>query len=150
MGERRDGCADVAAVPAGRAPAPAELAAWRRALAAAESAYAPYSGFRVGAVVSGEGAAEAAGVNVENASSPAGLCAERTALGAFVTAGGRRLELVAVASPDGEAAPCGVCLQALSEFGDPLVVARVAAEVAVWRLSELLRLPFRRPARCAP
>ena len=72
------------------------------------------------------------GVNVENAAYPAGLCAERVALGAFVTAGERELRVVAVAAAGGrDAQPCGVCLQALSEFGDPDVVRRTGGELRV-------------------
>jgi len=135
---------------AGREPLAEERALWERALVVAQSAYAPYSGFRVGAIIRGSEGREATGVNVESAASPAGLCAERAALGAYVTAGGRDVVAVAVASPSGDAAPCGVCLQALSEFGDPLIVAQVAGEVRVFRLTELLRVPFRRSATAEP
>ena len=83
------------------------------------------------------------GVNVENASFPAGLCAERVALGAAVAAGERALTAVAVATADGrDAVPCGACLQALAELGDPDVVFRIGGELRVLALHELLTSPF--------
>lgn len=126
----------------GRGPEPDETALLERAQIAAGAAYAPYSRFRVGAVVIAASGREYAGVNVENASYPVGLCAERSALGAAATAGERSLTTVAVASPDGDAVPCGACLQALSEFGDPVVVARAGGVARAWRLRDLLRAPF--------
>ncbi len=82
------------------------------------------------------------GVNVENAAYPAGLCAERAALAAAVTAGERRLRTVAVAAGSGaDCLPCGMCLQALAEFGDPDVVARAGGARA--------RVPPERPAHGA-
>jgi cytidine deaminase len=126
----------------GRGPKPEEMTLLERAQVAAGAAYAPYSRFRVGAVVGAGSGREYAGVNVENASYPVGLCAERSALGAAATAGERTLTIVAVASPDGDALPCGACLQALSEFGDPVIVARAGGVTRTWRLHDLLRLPF--------
>jgi homotetrameric cytidine deaminase len=133
-------------VPAvGRAPSAAERELWLQAKAVATYAHAPYSGFRVGAVVRDAGGGAYSGVNVENASSPAGVCAERVALGAAVTAGQRELTAIAVATADGhDALPCGACLQALSEFGDLEIVAMIGGEVRVLRLRELLTAPFSR------
>ena len=83
------------------------------------------------------------GANVENAAYPAGLCAERAALAALVTHGERELRSVAVAARDGsDCLPCGFCLQALAEFGDPEIVARAGGELRVVRLHELLTAPF--------
>jgi cytidine deaminase len=82
-------------------------------------------------------------VNVENASYPAGVCAERVALGSLVTGGEREVRTIAVATADGrDVVPCGLCLQALAEFGDPLVVCRVGGDVQVFALHELLAAPF--------
>jgi cytidine deaminase len=125
----------------------AAQALYDEALALArERAWAPYSGYRVGAVVvDGEGC-RGVGVNVENAASPAGLCAERAALAAYVAAGGRAPTLVAVAAADGgDCLPCGVCRQALAEFGEPEVVAVADGRLAVFALAELLPRPFRLP-----
>ena len=64
----------------------------------ADHAYAPYSGYAVGAVVVGPSGRSHHGANVENAAYPAGLCAERAALAALVTSGERELRYVAVAA----------------------------------------------------
>jgi len=126
-----------------RSPELAERLLFQEAVTVADHAYAPYSGYGVGAVVVGPSGRSHHGANVENAASPAGLCAERAALAAMVTHGERELRYVAVAAEDGsDCLPCGMCLQALSEFGDPDVVVRRGGEVVVLRLTDLLTAPF--------
>jgi cytidine deaminase len=126
-----------------RVPDLGERLLYQEALSLTERAYAPYSGFAVGAVVVGPSGRSHHGVNVENASYPAGLCAERAALAALVAFGERRLRYVAVAASGGrDCLPCGMCLQALAEFGDAEIVARAGGEVRVFRLQELLAAPF--------
>ena len=126
-----------------RAPELAERLLFKEAATLVERAYAPYSGFAVGAVVVGPSGRSHHGVNVENASYPAGLCAERAALAAMVACGERSLRYVAVATVDGQdCLPCGLCLQALAEFGDPAIVARTGGEVRVVQSSDLLTAPF--------
>jgi cytidine deaminase len=84
-----------------------------KAEAAAEAAYAPYSGYHVGAVVRTRDGREFAGVNVENAVYPLGVCAETTAIGNAVTAGYGPGDFVAIGI---NASPCGGCRQRLHEF----------------------------------
>jgi len=84
-----------------------------RAETAAAYAYAPYSNYRVGAVVRTGDGREFSGVNVENAAYPLGICAERSAIAAAVAAGVRPGELAAIGIT---AAPCGGCRQWLHEF----------------------------------
>jgi cytidine deaminase len=126
-----------------RAPELAERLLFQEAVTLVERAYAPYSGFAVGSVVVGPSGRSHHGVNVENASYPAGLCAERAALAAMVAFGERALRYVAVAAGGGQdCLPCGLCLQALAEFGDPAIVARLGGEVRVVQLRDLLTAPF--------
>ena len=80
-------------------------------------AYAPYSGFKVGAAVRGESGAVFAGCNVENAAYPMGTCAEEAAIAAMIAAGERRLDEILVVG-DGQplVTPCGGCRQRIREF----------------------------------
>lgn len=129
-----------------RSPELAERLLFQEAVTVADHAYAPYSGYGVGAVAVGPSGRSHHGANVENAAYPAGLCAERAALAALVTHGERELRYVAVAAGDGsDCLPCGLCLQALSEFGDPDLVVRRGGEVVVLRLTGLLAAPFSLP-----
>ena len=89
---------------------------------ASENAYAPYSGFHVGAALLTSDGTVYTGVNVENASYGATICAERSAVSAAVSDGCREFEAIAVYSPDGGASPCGICRQVLLEFNDTLRV----------------------------
>ena len=111
-----------------------------------ERAYAPYSGFSVGAAVRGESGAIHAGCNVENASYPQGWCAEASAISAMIAAGERRIVEVAVMGP-GEAlvTPCGGCRQKLREFAGDTTPIHVCGPDGLRRtvtLGELLPLAF--------
>lgn len=115
------------------------------AMRAMNQAYAPYSSFRVGAVLVTDDGTVFSGCNVENASFPAGICAERAALAAAVTGGCRSFaSLVVVSEASVPSPPCGICRQALTEFGSELEIISVTAggARANWRLSELLPAPF--------
>jgi cytidine deaminase len=115
------------------------------ALAAMGRAYAPYSGFRVGAALLGVDGTVHAGCNVENASYPAGICAERSAVASAVSAGVRRFAVIVVATEaEDPTPPCGICRQALVEFGTSLPVVSVTTRgrVARWNIAELLPHPF--------
>jgi len=117
----------------------------RAAEGAGEQAYAPYSGYRVGAALLGWDGRVHLGVNVENASYPAGLCAERAALAAAVGGGQRRFLALAVAVEGPlPGAPCGLCRQALAEFGSDLrvVMSAIGGPRRTATLAELLPLPF--------
>lgn len=119
----------------------------RRARRVREAAYAPYSGFEVAAVLEAEDGRAFSGVNVESASSPVGSCAERVALGAAVTAGARGFERLALVTlGERPATPCGMCRQALAEFGTELEIwsESGSGEVRRWTLEELLPEAFSR------
>lgn len=126
----------------GSAPAQEQLRA--RARAARERAYAPYSGFRVGAALQAVGGAVYVGANVENASYALSMCAERVALGSAVADGVTQFARIVVATEASPpSAPCGACRQALSEFGVEMAVEAVNdREVRTWRLSDLVPAPF--------
>ena len=94
------------------------------ALSARERAYAPYSGYRVGAALLCASGAVYTGCNIENAAYTPTVCAERTAIFSAVCAGERRFCAIAVAGGmgsepiSGGAPPCGVCRQVMAEFCD--------------------------------
>ncbi len=92
----------------------------RKAMAAREMAYAPYSGFLVGAALECADGTVFTGCNIENASFSPTNCAERTAFFKAVSEGKREFVRIAiVGGRKGETvapAPCGVCLQVMAEF----------------------------------
>jgi cytidine deaminase len=107
-------------------------------------AYVPYSGFHVGAAVLAGGEIFQ-GVNVENASYPVSTCAERSAIVQAVTAGHTEIDAVAVvADAEDPTPPCGMCRQALNEFGpDMLVICEGAGgKQQAWMLSSILANAF--------
>ena len=101
-----------------------DKALYKLAENAAERAYAPFSGYRVGAALLTESGKVYTGVNVENSSYGAGICGERTAAVKAVSEGERVFSAIAVAAPGsgGPAWPCGICRQFLFEFGSGLRV----------------------------
>lgn len=97
------------------------------ALAARANAYAPYSGFRVGAAVRCPDGSVHAGCNVENVAYPEGTCAEAGAIAAMVAAGRIVIaEVLVVADGPDLVTPCGGCRQKLAEFSDPDVRVTLA------------------------
>jgi cytidine deaminase len=84
-----------------------------------DRAYARYSNFTVAAAVIDEDGRAHLGVNVENAAYPSGTCAEQTAIGAMVTAGGRKIAKVLLAAGSNAVVqPCGACRQRIAEFAN--------------------------------
>ena len=111
-----------------------------RAQAAAADAYAPYSGFHVGAALLLRDGGVVTGVNVENASYPLGMCAERVALARAVAEGAKPGDIEAVAVT---ASPCGGCRQWLLEFGVERVAFATERGPVTRRPDELLPDSFR-------
>ena len=97
------------------------------ALAAQRAAYAPYSGYPVGAALRTVSGRIFAGCNVENASFPLGICAEAGAISAMAAAGERMIVEMLVLG-DGEAlvTPCGACRQRVREFAAPETPIHIA------------------------
>ncbi|MCR4441377.1 MAG: cytidine deaminase [Peptococcaceae bacterium] len=115
---------------------------------ARERAYAPYSGFKVGAALLGFDGRVFTGCNVENASYGLTLCAERSALARAVGEGVYSFQAIAVVTGLEEpAAPCGACRQALAEFSPEMtvVLANNKGTTKVTSLKELLPLAFGKP-----
>jgi cytidine deaminase len=108
-------------------------------------AYAPYSGYAVGAAVYGEDGRIFAGANVENASYGLTVCAERVAILRAVSEGVRRIQAMVVVTRDG-GTPCGACRQVLAEFADEDVwvwcYGEDRQEGQEYRLSDLLPNAF--------
>ncbi|MCL2030295.1 MAG: cytidine deaminase [Oscillospiraceae bacterium] len=91
--------------------------------AARARAYAPYSGYSVGAAALCRDGRVYTGCNIENASYGACLCAERAALAGAVSGGNREIVKIAVAgSGDGLCTPCGICRQVISELSPECLV----------------------------
>jgi len=116
------------------------------ATAVREAAYAPYSGYAVGAAVKSESGQVYAGCNVENAAYPQGWCAEASAIAQMIVAGERRIRAVAVVGGgDGLCTPCGGCRQKLREFAADDTPVHVCGPEGLRRtvtLGELLPLAF--------
>ena len=120
------------------------------AIAAMQSAYAPYSGYKVGAALLTKAGKIYTGCNIENTSFGATNCAERTAFFKAVSAGERDFTMIAIAGGkdgkmDGAFPPCGICRQVMREFcEDDFVVLSVTGEenYEEYTLSELLPHSF--------
>jgi coenzyme F420-0:L-glutamate ligase/homotetrameric cytidine deaminase len=112
---------------------------------AAKDAYAPYSGFLVGAaLLSRSGRIYTAG-NIENAASGAGICAERAALARAVASGEK--DFLAIANEANAVepiSPCGICRQSLIEFGGDIVVimANANGDALTATIADLLPKAF--------
>ena len=120
------------------------------------NAYAPYSGFRVGAAAKLSDGAIVTGSNQENASFPVGMCAERVLLGAVaslhINVAIQTIAITYAASTgnsDHPVAPCGLCRQSLLEYqnrtGKPirLILAGMQGPVLIiGDASQLLPLAF--------
>ena len=108
---------------------------------AAESAYAPYSGFPVGAALECEDGTVYTGCNVENAAYPAGICAERNAIFHAVAEGHTRFRRIVIAGKSSDfCVPCGICRQVMREFSTDLEIICLngAGEEQQFTLDQLL------------
>ncbi|MCI8494787.1 MAG: cytidine deaminase [Lachnospiraceae bacterium] len=114
-----------------------------QAMAAKESAYAPYSRFRVGAALLTANGKVYTGCNVENVSFSATNCAERTAVYKAVSEGEREFSAIVVHGDNHDyLPPCGICRQVLAEFCDldsfQVILANNEQDYKVMTLAELL------------
>ncbi|MFE0374429.1 cytidine deaminase [Streptomyces inhibens] len=118
-------------------PAPDWESLRRQARGAMSRAYAPYSGYPVGAAALVDDGRTVTGCNVENASYGLGLCAECGLISALFAGGGGRLTAFTCVDGAGEPlVPCGRCRQLLYEHGGPDLLVDTASGIRP--LSELL------------
>ena len=122
----------------------------RLAIEAREKAYAPYSGYRVGAALLAKSGEDYLGSNIENAAYTPTVCAERTAFFKAVSEGETEFFAIAVAGGNGDKVggafpPCGVCRQVMAEFcdGDFKILTVTGDDTfEEYTLTELLPLAF--------
>lgn len=107
-----------------------------------ENAYAPYSGFKVGAAIRAKSGAVFTGCNVENVAYPEGTCAEAGAVAAMCAAGEYEItEVAVVADSPHPVTPCGGCRQKLAEFATshvPVTLATLDGQTETMTMAELL------------
>ncbi|NMA38427.1 MAG: cytidine deaminase [Papillibacter sp.] len=115
------------------------------AFEASENAYAPYSGYKVGAALVCEDGSIYLGCNMENAAYGSSICAERIAIGKAISEGKRNFIRMAVAARGEDyAMPCGSCRQVINEFSQEMEVlaARADGRYVSYKLNELLPKAF--------
>ena len=121
------------------------------AMEARERAYAPYSGYLVGAALLTDEGEIYQGCNIENASYGAANCAERTAFFKAVSQGAREFQAICIlGGPDGKlesyTPPCGVCRQVMMEFCDPekflVILGTGKGDWTVYPLKDLMPMGF--------
>jgi len=113
---------------------------------AREYARAPYSNFKVGAVVECADGRTFTGCNVENSNYGSTMCAEQVALAKAVSEGAQDFVRVAViADASAPVPPCGACRQVIYELCGPeaeVVMANLGGQFEVRKASDLLPAPF--------
>lgn len=122
----------------------------RLAVEAREKAYAPYSGYLVGAALLAKSGEVYLGSNIENAAYTPTVCAERTAFFKAVSEGETEFFAIAVAGGNGDKVggafpPCGVCRQVMAEFCDgdfKILTVTGDGMFEEYTLTELLPLAF--------
>lgn len=122
------------------------------AVNAAGNSYSPYSHFRVGAALLCDDGSVYLGCNIENSAYSATVCAERTAIFKAISDGKRGFQKIAVVGgEDGllekQCAPCGVCLQVMSEHCDANRFVVLLADnegIHEYTLGEMLPYAFKK------
>lgn len=112
---------------------------------ASESAYAPYSKFRVGAALECSDGTVFTGCNIENAALGCTICAERVAAGKAVSEGHNDFIRIAIfAESANYCTPCGACRQVLSEFSSDIEIlcAKADGRYVSYKLKDMLPFSF--------
>lgn len=111
-----------------------------------ELAYAPYSKFKVGAVVESSDGRIFTGCNIENSSYSMTMCAERVALGKAVSEGARDfIRMAVIADAYAPVPPCGACRQVISELCGKhveIVMVNLQGQIETHTVAELLPEAF--------
>lgn len=113
---------------------------YEMALKAREFAYAPYSGFKVGAAALTSDGIVFLGSNIENSSYGATVCAERVAIFKAVSEAKKNIVKIAIASDTEDFTyPCGICRQVINEFmPEGEIILGNGSEIKVYKVSELI------------
>lgn len=107
------------------------------------NAYAPYSGFSVGAALLTTEGEIFTGCNVENASFGATICAERCAALKAISEGSTSFEKIAIVSSSNNLThPCGICRQFLSEFMEDGKVVLIDSDEIIHEYTLEALIPF--------
>ncbi|MGL4980606.1 MAG: cytidine deaminase [Fusobacteriaceae bacterium] len=116
------------------------------AIEARERAYAPYSNFKVGAVVVDENNNHHSGANVENASYGLSNCGERSAIFSAISRGMKKIKVICVvADTSNPVSPCGACRQVIKEFADNetiVILGNLKRDYKIMTMEELLPYGF--------
>ena len=111
-----------------------------------QHAYAPYSGFAVGAAILSSDGKMYSGCNVENISYPCGSCAEQGAISAMIAGKSKEIaQILIIADSQELTTPCGACLQRIKEFAAPnceVLLADLSGIKKVLKLQEMLPYAF--------
>jgi len=102
---------------------------------ASRKAYAPYSRFPVGCVITTEKGGRYTGCNIENISFGLTMCAERSAIFKAISEEGPDMKVIRViiyTPTDNPIAPCGACRQVIYEFGkDAEIISKCNSEISL-------------------
>ena len=113
---------------------------------ASKQAYAPYSKFSVGACVLADSGNIYTGCNFENSSFGMAICAERNAIGTAIANGERKINAVAIFSPNMlNCTPCGACRQVMNEFKSDNgldIIVKGEEGIKIYTIEELLPESF--------
>ena len=119
---------------------------YKKAAVVMETAYVPYSKFKVGAAILDENNNFHIGSNVENSAYPIGNCAEASAISAMITSRGTRIIAIAVTGYGKMfCTPCGGCRQRIREFSEPntpIIIGNENGIQKIFTLSDLLPFSF--------
>lgn len=117
-----------------------------KSIAARRNAYTPYSQYKVGAAVLTKKGNIYTGCNFESASFGAGVCAERVAIGNAISNGEKEFVAICVSGNNSEITPCGICRQAIAEFGNIIIICcdETGEKYTTYDSNDLLPFAFKK------